>query len=174
VKDVLYSTIKKIGKERIRIDIINEIKMSEAHCNQIIEECKKEIGSDLSEESLANLCEALLHFLLTASILPSERKVTLKGVELDLVIPSLKTLNKSPDKALIIQIIKGDKELTKVNYAESIQPHDENIWTVSAKHLGTKYKNYSVDSKSMPFSRIIMDINGFLVRKGDRGLKLLH
>jgi hypothetical protein len=116
----------------------------------------------------------LLHFLLAASLLPSERKVTWKGAELDLVIPSLKTLNKSPDKTLVIQIIKGNEVLTKIKDAKSVQPHDGNIWTVSAKQLEIDHKNYYVGSSLFPYPRIIIDINAFLLQKGDRGLKLLH
>ena len=130
--------------------------------------------NNLNEESFADLCEALLHFLLTASLLPSERKLTWKGAELDLVIPSLKMLNKSPDKTLVIQIIKGNEVLTKIKDAQSVQPHDVNIWTVSAKLLEIDHKNYYVGSSLFPYQRIIIDINAFLVHKGDRGLKLLY
>jgi hypothetical protein len=129
---------------------------------------------DLDDESLGTLCEALLHFMLTASLLPSERKVNWKGVELDLVVPSLKMLSKSPEKALVIQIIKRNAELTKIKHAESVQPHNGNIWIVSAKRLEVDHKNYYIGSTQFPYSRIILDINAFLVRKGDRGLKLLH
>ncbi len=174
VKEVLYSTLNKIGKEKIRIEVINEIEMSESRSNEILEECKKMMGNELNDESLVNLCEALIHFLLTASMLPSERKVSWNDAELDLVIPSLKMLDKSPDKALVIQMIKGQSELGKIGYAKSVQPFDDNIWIVSAKHIDIDYKNYYVESRSFPFSRMILDINTFLVQKGDRGLKLLH
>jgi hypothetical protein len=120
------------------------------------------------------LCEALLHFLLTASLLPSERKINLKGAELDLVVPSLKMLKKDPDKALVIQIIRENEELAELQRTKSMQPFDENIWLVSARKLDTYHKNYYVGSNLFPYSRIIIDINSFLVRKGHRGLKLLH
>jgi hypothetical protein len=174
IKDILYSAIAKIGKDKIRMEVINEIEMSERRCNEILEESKKRMTNNLDDESFANLCEALLHFLLTVSLLPSERKVTWKGAELDLVIPSLKMLNKSPDKTLVIQIIKGNEVLRKIEDAKSVQPHDANIWTVSAKRLEIDHKNYYVGSNLFPYSRIIIDINAFLAHKGERGLKLLH
>ncbi len=174
IKDILYSTIDKIGKAKIRIEVIGEIEKSEQRCNEIVEKCKSRMGDDLDDESLGTLCEALLHFMLTASLLPSERKVNWKGVELDLVVPSLKMLSKSPEKALVIQIIKRNSELTKIKHAESVQPHNGNIWIVSAKRLEVDNKNYFIGSTHFPYSRIILDINTFLVRKGDRGLKLLH
>ena len=174
IKDILYSTIDTIGKEKIRMEITAEIERSERWCDEIIENCKNKLDHDLDDESLATLCEALLHFMLTASVLPSERKVNWRGSELDLVVPSLKMLSKSPEKALVIQIIKGNAELTKIKHAKSVQPHDANIWIVSAKRLEVAHKNYYVESTRFPYSRIILDINSFLLRKGDRALKLLH
>ncbi len=174
IKDILYSAIAKFGKDKIRMEVINDIEMSERRCNEILEECKKKMTNNLDDESFANLCEALLHFMLTASLTPSERKVTWKGAELDLVIPSLKMLNKSPDKTLVIQIIKGNEVVRKIKDAKSVQPHDVNIWTVSAKRLEVDHKNYYVGSSLFPYPRIIVDVNAFLANEGNRGLKLLH
>jgi hypothetical protein len=174
IKDILYSVIDRIGKEKIRMEVIKDIWMSEKHSREILEECKKLMGADMNEESQADLCEALLHFLLTASMLPSERKINLKGTELDLVIPSSKMLKKNPDKTLVIQIIRRDDELAELGHTKSVQPYDENIWLVSARKLDTYHKNYYIDSSLFPYSKILPDINAFLVRKGHRGLKLLH
>ena len=173
IKYILYSTIDKIGKERIRTQVISDIEMSERCCNEILDECKNRMGDELDEESFGNLCEALLHFMLTTSLLPSERKISWKGSGLDVVIPSLKMLGKSSEKALVIQIIKRNDELTKIKHAESVQPHHENIWIVSARRLQVDHKNYYIGSREFPYSRIILDINAFLVGKGDHGLKLL-
>jgi hypothetical protein len=174
IKDILYSAIGKFGKDKIRMEVINDIEMSERRCNEILEECKKKMTNNLDDESFANLCEALLHFMLTASLIPSERKVTWKGIELDLVIPSLKMLNKNPDKTLVIQIIKENEVVRKIKDAKSVQPHDVNIWTVSARRLEVDHKNYYVGSSLFPYPRIIVDVNAFLAHKGSRGLKLLH
>jgi hypothetical protein len=174
IKHILYSTIDKIGKEKIRMQVISDIEMSERCCNEILDECKNTMGDELDDESFGNLCEALLHFMLTASLLPSERKISWKGSGLDIVIPSLKMLSKSPERALVIQIIKRNDELTKIKHAESVQPHHGNIWIVSARRLQVDHKNYYIGSREFPYSRIILDINAFLVGKGDHGLKLLH
>lgn len=173
IKDILYSVIDKIGKEKIRIEINSQIETSERHSEEILEDCKKLIAADMKEEALADLCEALLHFLLTASMLPSERKVKLKGTELDLVVPSLKILKKNPDKVLVIQIIRGNDDLTELRHIKSIQPYDENIWLVSTRKLDTYHRNYYVGSSMFPYSRIIIDISAFLVSKSHRGLKVL-
>ena len=174
VKEILYSTIDSIGKEKIRMEVSAEIERSERYCNEILGRCKSMLNNGLDDESLAVLCEALLHFMLTASVLPSERKVNWKGSQLDLVVPSLKMLSSSPEKSLVIQIIKRNAELTKIKYANSVQPHHANIWLVSAKRVDAGHKNYCIESNELPYSRIILDINAFLLRTGDRGLKLLH
>ncbi|HEX2106610.1 MAG TPA: hypothetical protein VHF28_02665 [Nitrososphaera sp.] len=175
IKDILYSVIDRIGREKIRGEVSSDIEISKKRSEEIIEECKKLMGRGVSDESMADLCEALLHFLLTASLLPSERKVNLTSTQLNLIIPSLRMLRKNPDKALVIQIMRGNKDLTELQHIKSIQPYDENIWLVSTNKLADIYhKNYYVGSSLFPYSRIIIDINAFLIRKGHRGLKLLH
>ncbi|HEU4605311.1 MAG TPA: hypothetical protein VFS46_03650 [Nitrososphaera sp.] len=171
IKDVLYSVIDKIGREKIRIDVAADVKRSEKYCWDIIATCASRLGPQAGDETLATLCEALLHFMLAASLLPSERKVSMQGADLDIVIPSTRALGKSPKRSLVIQVIRGDLA-AKAKQAESVQPHRENIWLVSARPLQKDYKNYHLSSESS-YPRIISDIGAFLSEKGDRGLKLL-
>ena len=131
------------------------------------------LGPEADGETLATLCEALLHFMLTASVLPSERKVNMNGADLDVVIPSTRVLAKNPDRSLVIQVIRGDFA-TKVKQARSVQPNRENIWLISAKPLQTDHRNYNLGTGKFQYAKIISDISAFLVEKGDRGLKLLH
>lgn len=64
-------------------------------------------------ETTGILCEALLHFMLTATTIPSVRKVSFDGIKLDIVIPNIHTLRNYPDKALVIQIVKEDERISK-------------------------------------------------------------
>jgi hypothetical protein len=173
VKDVLYSAINEIGREKIRMNVAANVDACERYCGEILNRCKNVLGPEMDDETLATLLEALLHFMLTASVLPSERKVNMHGVDLDIVIPSTKVLGKNPDKALVIQVVKNDLA-AKVMHARFVQPRHENIWLVSAKQLQTDHRNYHPDPGNFPYARIISDINTFLVEKGNRGLKLLH
>jgi hypothetical protein len=132
------------------------------------------LGSEANDEGLATLCEALLHFMLTASLLPSERKVSVYGKALDIVIPSARILTKSPEKSLVIQVIRENDFAAKLKQAESVQPYSENIWLISAKQLKTNHRNYYLGPASLQYSHIIPDISTFLSKKGDRGLRLLH
>lgn len=174
VKDILYSVIDDIGREKIRTDITTNVDMCEKYCRDIINKCTSRLGQT-DDETLSTLCEALLHFMLTASVLPSERKVSSQGADLDVVIPSLKMLDQSPDKALVIQVIKRREDLAaKARQAESVQTRQENIWFISAKKLEIDRRSYHLGSGDCPYSRIIPDINTFLVEKGNRGLRLLY
>lgn len=171
IKDVVYSAINAIGMEKIRADVASDIKSSEKYCLEIITMCASNLDHGASDESLATLCEALLHFMLTASLLPSERRVRMHDAELDIVVPSRRGLGKSPDKSLVIQVIRDDLA-TRSKQAESVQPNRENIWLVSTRSLQTNYRNYHLSSESS-YPRIISDIGAFLDEKGDRGLRLL-
>jgi hypothetical protein len=171
VKDMLYSVINEIGREKIRANVATDVKSSEKYCRDIIATCTNRLDLEAGDKTLATLCEALLHFMLTTSLLPSERKVSMRRADLDIVIPSTRVLGKSPEKSLIIQVIRGDFA-TKAKQAESVQPYRENIWLVSARPLQKTYKNYHLGSESS-YPRIVSDISAFLSEKGNRGLKLL-
>ncbi len=171
IKEVLYSVIDDIGRDRIRAEVSADIDAASAkYCSEIAEKCTKALGTQADGETLGTLCEALLHFMLTASLLPSERKVTLNGIELDLVIPSVKSLSKDPSKALVIQVVK-DATTSRVREAEKVQPDVENLWVVSARPLDTGHRNYTLSGR---YPSIISDIHAFLREKGVSSLKMLH
>ena len=173
VKEILYSVIDSIGRERIRAEVSSDIDAaSRKYCKEITEKCMRVLGP--ADEELGTLCEALLHFMLTASLLPSERKVTVGDTELDVVIPSTKSLAKSPDKTLVIQVIRVNDDKDRVAQAGQAQPKWDNIWTVSAKSMQFGARNYSLNGVKSNYSELISDIHAFLADKGNGGLKLLH
>lgn len=171
VKEVLYSVIDGMGRGKIRAEVSADIDVaSRKYCEEIAEKCVKALGEQTDDETLGTLCEALLHFMLTASLLPSERKVTLEGAELDIVVPSVKSLVKDAAKALVIQVVKDDAAV-RVRNAEKAQPNAENLWVVSAKPLDTGHRNYALKGR---YPLIISDIRTFLQEKGVSSLKMLH
>lgn len=173
VKEVLYSVIESIGREKIRAEVSSDVdSASRRYCKEIVEKCRQSLGQ--GDEELGTLCEALLHFMLTASLLPSERKVTIGGVDLDVVIPSTKSLARNPDKTLVIQVFKVESDKDRVAQTAQTQPNPENVWTVSAKSLQIGARNYSLDGTTFNYSALISDIRVFLAAKGNSGLKLLH
>ena len=156
MKNELYSVLNDFGKENIQIEFQNNINSSIPKIKKILSktiatiyEKKENIDSDYNnfEKLLSILCEAFLHFLLTITSLPSQRKIMLNELEIDLVIPDIKTLYKDPKNTLII---KFDKDLSTIEYIkklDNIQKIKENIWIVSATPLEINYRNYVIYKK---------------------------
>ena len=183
VKDILYSTIEGIGKERIRSDTTSNINFSAKYIDAIMAECITKISvnsnSSNKDETIAVLCEALLHFMLTVSTLPSERKIQVKdNLTIDVVIPSLQRLKRTPDKSIIIEIIRNKMDSDKISQLEFLQPNHKNIWLVLVIPFSTtRYRTYGMSTNTRlfhSFSNIIKDINNFLEETGDKSLRFIH
>lgn len=178
IKKELYCAIREIGKQKIQKDITSSIQSSQKYIDLIMDKCiVRLISAKLSSDHdriIGTLSEAVLHFMLTISTLPSERKIRLNGeLGIDVVIPNLRILNLNPSKSIIVQFMKEGQDLNKVSKLQFIQPNSENIWVVSHKPLtATKYKTYSIFHDS--FSNIIVDIHNFLKQSGDKSLRFVY
>ena len=185
IRQILYSEIENIGKEKIQAKINSSIKSSQKYIDKIMSECITKLTYESNDNddyniTIATLCEVLLHFMLTICTLPSERKVQVKNdLILDVIIPNLQSLKIKPDKSIIIQVIKDKMmDLNKISELEFLQPNHENIWLISAKPLSaTKYTTYTVLPKNSGlhnYSNIIIDIDNFLKETGDKSFKFIH
>jgi hypothetical protein len=86
VKQILYSEIEDIGKEKIQADITSSIELSQPYIDKIMSKCIARLAYESSDNdnddidpAIGTLCEAL-HFMLTICTLPSERKIKLKMI----------------------------------------------------------------------------------------------
>jgi hypothetical protein len=183
IGNTLYSIIGQIGKEKIQSDITLNIELSKQYIQMILAQCNKLIDI-ASDESIGTLCEALLHFMLTACTLPSFRKVTIDNINLDIIVPNLHTLSIFPDKAIVIRIPKDAKSITKLELKNlrKIQPNIKNLWIVTKEPLFGDYINYSIESVNnrktsslvRNFGDIIVDIDTFLKQTKDRTIRFFH
>ncbi|HVP81828.1 MAG TPA: hypothetical protein VMS35_02195 [Nitrososphaeraceae archaeon] len=155
IKDNLYSVLDDIGKESIQIEFQNDINTSIPKIKEILKKTiesiyrKKPTGGhvhdfNINQKLLSSLCEAFLHFLLTTSSLPSQRKIMLREIEIDLVIPDIKTFLKDPEKAIIIKFDKDSSTLKYINRLNVIQPNTANIWIVSSTPVTNYHRNYII------------------------------
>jgi hypothetical protein len=122
--------------------------------------------------------------MLTACTLPSVRKVKIDNINLDIIVPNLHTLSNSPDKAIVIQIPKNVKSITKheQKYLRKIQPNIKNLWIVTKAPLFGDYINYSIEPVNIRetssvirnFGDIIVDIDTFLEQTKDRTFRFFH
>ena len=151
MKNELYSVLNEFGKENIQIEFQNNINSSIPKIKEILSktiatiyEKKENIDSDSDnfEKPLSILCESFLHFLLTTTSLPSQRKIMLNELEIDLVIPDIKTLYKDPKKTLIIIFYKDLSTTEYIKKLDNIQKNKENIWLVSSTPIDINYRNY--------------------------------
>lgn len=175
VKDYLFDYLSK-SAEKIQ-KLIPENKFPEI-IDDVVTNCyDKTITFGEKDESIGVLATGLLHFLLTNALLTSQRKIEYNGIEIDIVIPDLKTLEKDPKKTLIIYIPKtSNKDIIeqKINELEKIQPEKLNIWLVLSKDLGFKNKFFVIDKKNNTFSKIIFDISQFVNVQGQNRFKILR
>ena len=178
IKKELYRAIREIGKQKIQKDITSSIQSSQKYIDLLMNKCiGRLVSSELSPDHdrvIGTLSEALLHFMLTISTLPSERKIRLNSeLVIDVVIPSLRILKTNPSKSIIVQFIKEGQELNKVSKLQFIQPNSENIWVVFHKPFTVaKYKTYNIFPDN--FSNILVDIHNFLKKSGDKSLRFVY
>ena len=183
IVDTIYSIINSIGREKIQSDITSDLSLTRHYIKFIMAQCEKLTGAT-DAETVGSFSEALLHFMLTVTTLPSARKVQINSIDLDIVIPNLHTLRNSPNKAIIIQVSKDDSHAMQEQLGSLalIQPNYRNLWTISSKPLLVECINYIINPLEngtasvgkRNFHNIIIDINKFLEETGDKSLRLFQ
>ena len=175
IKDYLFDYLSR-SDEKIQKLISNE-KFSEI-IEDVIANCyDKIITLGEKDESVGVLATGLLHFLLTNALLNSQRKIEYEGIEIDIVIPDLKTLEKDPKKPLIICIPKtSNKEEIEKKLTElyKIQPEKQNVWLVLSQKLDFENRSYVIEKDNQTFSKIIFDIAQFVNVGGQSKFKILR
>ncbi len=175
VKEYLFSYIK--NSEKKFQELLTQEKLDQI-IDDILENCYYKVTLvDNKEESLGILATGILHYMLTSTMLGSQRKVEHNGIEVDIIIPDLKTLEQDPKKTLIILIPKtlDKKEIKeKLNQLQKIQPEKQNIWVVLTQDLGFDYKTYVIQKENSSFSKIIFDIAQFVNVQGHNKFKILR
>ncbi|MBT6838301.1 MAG: hypothetical protein HOA63_00370 [Nitrosopumilus sp.] len=161
IKEYLFGYIEK--SEEI-VGVIAEKKF-DVIINKIIENCyDKIILMDKKEEAIGVLATGILHYLLTNALLNSQRKIDHNGIELDIVIPDVKTLEKDAKMTLLIIIPKSsDKKIIEEKIAKltKIQPVKENIWVVLSENIDIDYKTFVLSKENNSFAKIIFEIAQF-------------
>ncbi|HZS72861.1 MAG TPA: hypothetical protein VFA69_00005, partial [Candidatus Nitrosotalea sp.] len=83
LSEILYSVISEYGEQRIISDIVQG--ESAEVIRSIFEQCLSKIEKDkLKPDILGTISEGLMHFLLTATMIPSKRKTTFQSVDIDI------------------------------------------------------------------------------------------
>lgn len=158
IKDRLYQTIETISESKI----IHEISQNNTNfiIKQIITESNLNTLPGNHIEIYETFAESLMHYLLTNTLIPSQRKITINQIDIDIVIPDIRTLGLAKKDAVILFFPKTD-DLTKIQAKlqklDTIQPIKENIWLIQKSNLDLPYRTYEIDGECS-FANIINDI----------------
>ncbi len=173
IKDYLFEYIEKSSTIP---QLISEKKF-DVIINEIIENCyDKIITMDEKDIAIGVLATGILHYLLTNAFLNSQRKIEYNGMELDIVIPDVKTLEKDAKMTLLICIPKtSDKNVIdeKIKQLEKIQSVKENIWVVLSEDIPIDNKSFVLSKGNDSFSKIIFEIAQFSNVNGANKFKIL-
>ena len=174
IKDYLFDYIKS---SQTIPDLISEKKF-DVIIDEIIQNCyDKIITMDQKDVAVGVLATGILHYLLTNALLNSQRKVEYSGMELDIVVPDIKTLEKDPKMTLVVCIPKtSDKQVIqeKIRQLQKIQPVKENIWVVLSEDIPIDTKTFVLSKNNSSFLKIIFDIAQFSNVGGANKFKILR
>jgi hypothetical protein len=175
VKEHLFDYLSK-SEERIQ-KLIFEKKFSEI-IDDVIANCyDKIITLGEKDECVGVLATGLLHYLLTNALINTQRKIEYQGIEVDIVIPDIKTLEKDPRKTLLICIPKSSSKKIieeKISQLEKIQSEKENIWVVLSENISINKKSFVLSKENNSFSKIIFEIAQFSNVGGANKFKILR
>lgn len=161
IKDYLFEHIKN---SKIISELISQKKF-DVVIEEIVQNCyDKAISLDEKDTSVGILATGILHYLLTHALLNGQRKVDYRGIDIDIIIPDVKTLEKDPKMTLVICIPKSsDKKIIeeKIIQLEKIQPIKENIWVVLSENIEINKKTFVLSKENSSFSKIIFEIAQF-------------
>ena len=174
IKELLFEYVKKSNN----IENLIREKKFDIIINEVIENCyDKIILMDKKEEAVGILATGILHYLLTNALLNSQRKVDYQGMELDIVIPDIRTLEKDAKMTLLILIPKSsDKKIIdeKISQLRKIQPTKENIWVVLSEDIPLDCKSFVLSKENNSFSKIIFEIAQFSNEGRSNKFKILR
>ena len=132
IKDALYAKINDIGEEQIHQLLLNG-KFSELF-EKIYEPVIHSVGNMEEYEKYGTLAESLTHYLFTEMLIPSQRKIIFKNVELDMIIPNMAELQNDSHNIIIIFFVKTaniEQIKQRIQNIKKIQKDDAKIWIIS-------------------------------------------
>lgn len=178
---IVYDAINEIGKHKIRSDVISNIKIADEYMQHLFNRSLEQFSNrhPLDGNSLVTMYEILLHFMLTACTIPSQRKVKISHLSIDLIIPNLLTLSRNPSDVIVVQFIRSPIEMTTIDEILSflkLKTEDLNMWLITTLDLKAKDTTHVINlgASKIRSSHIIQDIDTFLKERRDKSFRLVH
>ena len=164
IKDVLYAKIDDIGQKRIHKLMLSG-KFSELF-EKIYETTINSVDDINEYEKHGIAAESLTHYLFTEMLIPSQRKVSFKNTELDMIIPNIAELRKNSENTILIFFAKTSNinEIKQsIQKIKKIQNSDANIWIISKDDIQIPQTTYTTKKES--FSKFLKDAQTFIKTK---------
>ena len=164
IKEALYAKINLIGQNQIHQLLLNG-KFLELF-EKIFEPVLDSINDNDEYEKHGTLAESFTHYLFTEMLIPSQRKITFKNIELDMIIPNTTELQKDRHNAIVIEFIKTsniEEIKQRIQDIQKIQKHDANIWIISKDHIEIPQFTYITEKES--FSEFLKDAQKYIKTK---------
>ncbi len=176
---VVYDAINEIGKHKIRSDVFSNIEIADEYMQRLFNRSLEHFTNRLDGNSLITMYEILLHFMLTACTIPTQRKVKISHLSIDLVIPNLHTLSRSPSDVILVQFVRSPNDVTMIDEVLSLlklKTENLNIWLITTLDLEAKYTTHVINlsASKINCSHIIRDIDVFLKERRDKSFRLVH
>ena len=164
IKDALYANIDDIGQERIH-KLMSSDKFAELF-EKIFEPTINFLDVINEFEKHGSLAESLTHYLFTEMLIPSQRKISFKNTELDMIIPNIAELKKNSDNTILIFFVKTsniDEIKQRIQKIKMIQNSDSNVWVISKNNIQIPQTTYTTKKES--FSKFLKDTQTFVNTK---------
>jgi len=161
IKDALYANIDDVGQDRIHNLMLNA-KFAELF-EKIFETTINSLDSINEYEKHGTLAESFTHYLFTEMLIPSQRKISFDGINLDIIVPNIMELKKNTNNVLLIHFVKTSKidEIKQnIQKIKSIQKSDANIWVISKENISIPQVTYTTKRDS--FSKFLKDVQDFV------------
>jgi len=168
LKDILYHRIDEITENRIHQYIAKN------NFSELIQQIfydnftnVKRLGSDY-DENIILLSESLTHYLLTEMLIPSQRKITIKNIDVDIVIPNSKELESNSGSSIILYFAKTNKIdiiNNRLNELKKIQSNNQNIWVIGKNDLPIPNRIYSIIKNENSFENLFNDLKNLVIEK---------
>lgn len=171
IKDIVYDEISKNNAE---IESAISSRKFAGVTKSLLAGCLQKIarvGGD-TDDVYCTLAEIMLHYLLTNALIPSQRKITVDGTYIDIVIPDARVLTSSPKDALVLCFARsGDGLAGLLPRTHRVQPVRENVWIIARNAPHTDYRTYEIAGKAS-FVNLLDDIEEFTSSRTRSGIKI--
>ena len=161
IKDALYANIDDVGQDRIH-KLMLDTKFAELF-EKIFETTINSLDGINEYEKHGTLAESFTHYLFAEMLIPSQRKISFDGIDLDIIVPNIIELKKNTNNVLLIHFVKTSKidEIKQhIEKIKSVQKSDANIWVISKENISIPQVTYTTQRDS--FSKFLKDVQDFV------------